>query len=304
MPLTATLSWNNIEALQDNLRIDQSYFAVMRGNDLLYQELYMEETSCAIIYCARIMDCSKVIEVLNTRVKNLEMMEILNIKLEEESLDMYNGQLSENEKKAMMKKWNSGQMHVIIAISAFGLRIDTPDVRLVIYYNFPSNMSKLKSGWAGRNQESAQCVILYSGKDIRTNYAIISDKRRYREDKVKQEDVLMDILDMVNVINMLYENNDKPIILVDIVDVFCCSNNVRLHNKKLTLLDLDKHSKPSFLRTKPLAKLALADLVCHKLVKQTILFEKKTNSAHFTCSVVIEGVVEDMVVLATAKTWL
>ncbi|CAG8764961.1 10995_t:CDS:10, partial [Gigaspora margarita] len=290
------LQFNNVEALRDDLCIDQSHFAVVRENNLLHKEL------CFSVQCWTDKKSAWIDQIMSL-IKDMRETKFRN---------------DRNTKHKIRER----------ITGSFGLGIDTPDVRLVIHYNFSSSINRLiqKSGWAGWNQESgqavAQCVILYSGKDIHTNYAQVSQYYAWEgdpippicnlcdncvrrgDDKVKQEDVLMDILDMLNVIKMLYENNDKPIIPKDIVDVFCCSNNARFYNKKLNLLDLDKCPKPSSLRTRLLAELALADLVHLKLVKQTILFKTKTNSAHFTCSVVIEGVVEDAIVLATAKIWL
>ncbi|CAG8855662.1 37964_t:CDS:2, partial [Gigaspora margarita] len=62
----------------------------------------------------------------------------------------------------------------------FGLGIDMPDVRLVINYTFLMSMTDLiqNSGRARRDQKpDAKCVILYTRKDICTNYAIIAGDR-------------------------------------------------------------------------------------------------------------------------------
>ena len=151
MALTATLSRDNAYALRDNLNISEDRFKIAKGSDLLRKELRFSvqsrhdnnlawtkqvikliqdiEVGRAIIYCARIGDCNEVYEALN-------------LKIEEMELDIYHGQLQEDKKIEVLKKWNKGQTRLMIATSAFGMGIDMPDVRLVLHYNFPMNMSK------------------------------------------------------------------------------------------------------------------------------------------------------------------
>ncbi|CAG8642735.1 6542_t:CDS:10 [Gigaspora margarita] len=282
MALTATLFYADVKALQINLNFDPTCFATIRGSNLFRKELCfsvqsridtnlawadeivnlvknIEKSGCTIIYCAWISDC---LDVFNT----------LSTKLEELSLDIYNGQLTEN----------------------------MPDVRLVIHYNFLMNMTSLiqASGWAGQDQQKAKYVILYSQKDIHINYSIIAENResadendendektinqecflkesRHKlfEDKVKLKDVKTEILDLLKVVEVLCENNDKPIVPLDVIDIFCLLNNARLKNRRLKLMELTNHQKPKLLHTKALAKLALADLVRHGFVNQTIWLE-------------------------------
>ncbi|CAG8845288.1 38026_t:CDS:2, partial [Gigaspora margarita] len=121
----------------------------------------IEKPGHTIIYCAQISDC---LDVFNT----------LSTKLEELSLDIYNGQLTESDKNNAIKKWNKGQTHLIIAILAFGLGDPVPQS-----CNFCDNC--------------AMCI----------------------EDKVKIKDVKTEILDLLKVVEVLCENNNKPIVLLD-----------------------------------------------------------------------------------------
>ncbi|CAG8772343.1 25303_t:CDS:2, partial [Gigaspora margarita] len=102
---------------------------------------------------------------------------------------------------------------------------------------------------------------------------------KHAEGGVKQIDVLTNILDLLNVVEILCKNNDKLIIPLDVVE-------------RVELLDLVNRKKLILLHTKASAELALADLVCCKLVKQTILLEKKANTTYQTCNIVIEEVME------------
>ncbi|CAG8769607.1 46316_t:CDS:10, partial [Gigaspora margarita] len=289
MALTATLSWDNIIDLRNNLNISAQNFKLVRGKNFLRPELCfsvldrensksdlinqvidlikdVEKTDHVIIYCARVDDCSEIYDALCS-------------KMEERKLGKYHGQLLEHVKKEVIEKWNKKQTYIMIATSAFGLGIDMPDVRLVIHYNFPMTDLIQHSGRAGRNQQKSKCVILYSKKDIRSNYVIIADDDpiplvcnspdnscdnciRRKTDRVKEKDAQMDIVYM-------------------------------LKDRNLNLSDLSRE-KPRVLTTKLLAELALTDLVRRGLVKQTIWLERKANTAYLTCNLVIDGTTEDV----------
>ncbi|CAG8835764.1 19283_t:CDS:2, partial [Gigaspora margarita] len=281
----------DIKNLQKNLNIDDKKFELVRDSNLLRPEL------CFSVLNQKYINSGWIDQIMNL-VNNIEETNVI-------------------------KRWNKKQIHIMIATSAFGLGIDMPDVRLVINYNFPMSMTR-------RDQKpGAKCVILYTRKDICTNYAIIADDRMSDEDNEQTasqklylskaqfqlfevmyycltfyecrfqqiskyyqlpndpippdcglcdnclnhandcaslKDAKIDILDMLNVISLLCDNNSK-IIPSDVVDIFCLAKNAHLQT--------------------------LADLVRRGLVKQTILLSKKANTAHLTCTLVIEGTTEN-----------
>ncbi|CAG8672420.1 7203_t:CDS:1, partial [Scutellospora calospora] len=117
-------------------------------------------------------------------------------------------------------------------------------------------------------------------------------------------DVKIEIFDILKIVETLYKNNDKIIVLIDIVDIFVLAENKQLRSKKLNLLDLANYYKPKILNTEVLVKSVLADLVCYSLVKQFILLDKKANTDYLTCNLVIEKTAKSTNLLVQKNTWL
>ena len=74
---------------------------------------------------------------------------------------------SEN-KERLLAQWASGQMPVMVATTASGMGIDQSNVRLVVHAALPESMESYyqEAGRAGRDNETAEAVILVGNRDI------------------------------------------------------------------------------------------------------------------------------------------
>ncbi len=123
----------------------------------------------AIIYCA-------------TRRQSEEVAEFLQAKGIE--IEYFHAGLPPETKKDVQQRFVGGALRAIAATNAFGMGIDKPDVRLVVHADIPGSLENYlqEAGRAGRDRESARCVLLYAADDVERQFGISARSRLTRRE--------------------------------------------------------------------------------------------------------------------------
>ena len=79
----------------------------------------------------------------------------------------YHAELSKALKESLQKKWTKGEIKVLCCTTAFGMGINKPNVRVVMFHSLPSCMEDLFQAWgrAGRDGLPAKCYLYFSFGD-------------------------------------------------------------------------------------------------------------------------------------------
>lgn len=139
------------------------YFAVETPKDkFAYLSDYIgrHEGQSGIIYCAT----RKVVEEVHDKLLRQGL-----------PVTRYHAGLGDKERRENQDRFIYDTAPLMVATNAFGMGIDKSNVRYVIHFNMPKNIENYyqEAGRAGRDGESAECILLYGGQDVITNQFFI-----------------------------------------------------------------------------------------------------------------------------------
>ena len=132
--------------------------------DILESYLPSDLEGGAIIYCATRRNAEKVAEFLNSKGTKA---------------DHFHAGLTPERKKQVQDDFIEGRLRAIAATNAFGMGIDKSDVRLVVHADIPGSLENYlqEAGRAGRDNDAAHCVLLYTNEDVERQYGMTARSR-------------------------------------------------------------------------------------------------------------------------------
>ena len=167
LALTATATPEVAKDIQSSLLFKQENvkrISFYRSN-LAYKVKLTEDKEAELIKLFTQTPGSAIIYVRN-RKKTKEVSEFLN--KNGISADFFHAGLDNAVKDLKQEGWKNNKFKVMVATNAFGMGIDKPDVRLVIHIDIPDSVEAYfqEAGRAGRDRNYAECILLYSKRDL------------------------------------------------------------------------------------------------------------------------------------------
>ena len=138
-------------------------FSVENSNDkfeFIVNYLSEHKNEAGIIYCLT----RKNVDTVFDKLSDLGLL-----------VSRYHGGMTEKQRRLSQEDFTFDRTNIMVATNAFGMGIDKSNIRYVIHYNMPKDLESYyqEAGRGGRDGEKADCILLFSRRDIVTNKVLI-----------------------------------------------------------------------------------------------------------------------------------
>lgn len=166
--ITHAIGLDNLKLVNDSFDRPNLKFEV-REKDKESEKKIIEIMSSAesgLVYCSTKRECEE----------TSALLEAAGV-----SCQPYHAGLSKTVKESLQENWFKESIKVLCCTSAFGMGINKPNVRVVIFHSIPPSLEELFQGWgrAGRDGLPASCYLFFSFSDRVIHVRNIYDQVNY-----------------------------------------------------------------------------------------------------------------------------
>lgn len=168
-----SLGLSHAEIFRTGLDRPNLSFRVIRDADkeaLLLRYVKAHKKESGIIYCAT----RKAVDEVHDLLKRAGIR-----------AGRYHAGMEDEERRKAQEDFSYDRTPVMAATNAFGMGIDKSNVRYVIHYQMPKSLEAYyqEAGRAGRDGASAECILLYNGRDSGIQRYLIDQGNQDEEQK-------------------------------------------------------------------------------------------------------------------------
>ena len=148
---------------RENLYYSVEHLAGKHKDEFIIDYIEKHSNESGIVYCAT----RKNVDMLYEKLLGRGVL-----------VTRYHAGIDNAERKKNQEDFIYDRAQIVVATNAFGMGIDKSNVRFVIHYNMPQSMENYyqEAGRAGRDGENAQCILLFSAKDVMINKFLLDKK--------------------------------------------------------------------------------------------------------------------------------